>query len=130
MRPGPAACPSAALSAASSLEPNAPACAPLAAACRLFQADEVRLDHHALEVPTWNDVRDWGDHLAGLHIGIDWGPGRHGPGNNLFFMIRDPDDNWIEISQDLERMPLELAHRDWPHTEYTLNTWGRGVLRS
>ncbi|MBI3993655.1 MAG: VOC family protein [Candidatus Lambdaproteobacteria bacterium] len=96
----------------------------------VFQADEVRLDHHSVEVPTWNDVRDWGDYLASLRIGIDWGPGRHGPGNNLFFMLRDPDDNWIEISQDLERMPREMVARDWPHTEYTLNTWGRGVLRS
>ena len=45
-------------------------------------------------------------------------------------MLRDPDGNWIEISQDLEHMPLEMAHRSWPHTEYTLNKWGRGVLRS
>ena len=24
---------------------------------------------------------------------------RHGPGNNLFIMIRDPDDNLLEVSQ-------------------------------
>lgn len=96
----------------------------------VFEADEVRLDHHAVDVPQWNDLRDWGDYLASLDIGIDWGPGRHGPGNNLFMMICDPDGNWIEFSQDLEHMPLEMAHRDWPHTERTLNLWGRGVLRS
>jgi len=95
-----------------------------------FRAAEVRLDHHSLEVPDWNAVRDWADHCAKLDIPISWGPGRHGPGNNLFFMVYDPDRNWIELSAELERMPLGMPARDWPHTERTLNLWGRGVLRS
>jgi catechol 2,3-dioxygenase len=95
-----------------------------------FRAPEVRMDHHSLEVPDWNAIRDWADHMAKLEAPIAWGPGRHGPGNNLFIMVSDPDGNWVELSAELERMPLGMAGRDWPHTEHTLNLWGRGVLRS
>lgn len=96
----------------------------------VFQSDEVRLDHSSLEVPSWNDIRDWCDYLSEREVTMDWGPGRHGPGNNLFVMLRDPDGNWVEISTELERMPREMASRDWPHTERTLNLWGQGFLRS
>jgi catechol 2,3-dioxygenase len=95
-----------------------------------FRAPEVRLDHHSLEVPDWNAIRDWADHCAKLEVPLSWGPGRHGPGNNLFCMVSDPDGNWTELSAELERMPLGMAGRDWPHTEHTLNMWGRGILRS
>jgi catechol-2,3-dioxygenase len=95
-----------------------------------FRAPEVRLDHHSLEVPDWNAIRDWADHCAKLEIPLSWGPGRHGPGNNLFFMVYDPDGNWVELSAELEQMPLGMSGREWPHTERTLNLWGRGMLRS
>ncbi len=31
-----------------------------------------------------------------------FGPGRHGPGNNLFFMVVDADRNRLEFSAELE----------------------------
>jgi catechol 2,3-dioxygenase-like lactoylglutathione lyase family enzyme len=96
----------------------------------IFRADEIRLDHHSLEVPDWNAIRDWGDHFGRLEVPMAWGPGRHGPGNNLFFMIYDPDRNWVELSAELEHMPAEMPSREWPHTERTLNLWGKGFLRS
>ncbi|HUJ76557.1 MAG TPA: VOC family protein, partial [bacterium] len=96
----------------------------------VFRADVARLDHHSLEVPSWNTIRDWGDHFAALEHPIHWGPGRHGPGNNLFFMVKDPDQNWVEISAELQQMPVGATGRDWPHTERTLNLWGQGMLRS
>jgi catechol-2,3-dioxygenase len=95
-----------------------------------FRAEELRLDHHALEVPDWNAIRDWGDHFGALQETIAWGPGRHGPGNNLFFMLFDPDQNWVELSAELEHMPADMPAREWPHTEHTLNLWGKGYLRS
>jgi catechol 2,3-dioxygenase len=89
----------------------------------------VRSDHHAYEVDDWNAVRDWADHMSALHIKIWWGPGRHGPGNNLFFMIKDPHDNQVEISAELEHMPREMAARVWPLEERSLNLWGDGWIR-
>lgn len=96
----------------------------------VFRADQARFDHFSLEAECWNDLRDWADHFADLNVPIWWGPGRHGPGNNLFFMVRDPDGNRIEISAELELMPHAMAPRTWPHEERTLNLWGAGWLRS
>ena len=94
-----------------------------------FRAPRAGLDHHAYETTCWNDIRDWADHFSGLHVRLEWGPGRHGPGNNLFFMVHDPDGSWVEISAELEHMPAEAAAREWPHEERTLNYWGQGFLR-
>jgi catechol 2,3-dioxygenase len=94
-----------------------------------FRAPGFRFDHVALETTGWMDIRDWADHLAEREIQIWWGPGRHGPGNNLFFMIRDPDGNRIEISAECELMPREMAPRVWPHNERTLNLWGASWMR-
>ena len=95
-----------------------------------FQSDSARFDHMAFETTCWNDIRDWGDHFGSMRIPMWWGPGRHGPGNNLFFMVRDPDGNRVEISAELEHMPYEMAAREWPHEEHTLNLWGQAWMRS
>lgn len=95
-----------------------------------FRASRAAFDHFALEADGWNDLRDWGDHFAALRIPIWWGPGRHGPGNNLFLMIRDPDGNRIEISAEMERMAFDAGHRVWPLEERTLNLWGNAWMRN
>lgn len=95
-----------------------------------FRAPEPRADHHAYETRGWMDIRDWADRMASLRIPLWWGPGRHGPGNNLFFMIEDPDGYKVEFSAELERMPPEMPYRTWPHEERTLNLWGSAWMRS
>ena len=95
-----------------------------------FRASTPAFDHFALEADAWNDLRDWGDHFATLRVPIWWGPGRHGPGNNLFLMIRDPDGNRIEISAELEHMAHDAPHRTWPLEERTLNLWGNAWMRT
>jgi catechol 2,3-dioxygenase-like lactoylglutathione lyase family enzyme len=95
-----------------------------------FRAPESRPDHHCYETGSWNDIRDWGDRMASLRIPLWWGPGRHGPGNNLFFMIEDPDGHKVEFSAELEHVPKETAFRTWPHEQRTLNLWGSAWMRS
>jgi catechol 2,3-dioxygenase len=90
----------------------------------VFRAPQSASDHFALEVPSWDDVRDWADHFAARDVGIWWGPGRHGAGNNLFFMVKDPDGNNIEISADLERLPKGAPGKRWPAGGKALNLWG------
>ena len=96
----------------------------------VFRCPETRPDHHAYETTCWNDIRDWADHLSTLNIKLWWGPGRHGPGNNLFFMIEDPQGYLIELSAELEVMPDEVTKRLWKHEERTLNLWGSAFMRS
>jgi catechol 2,3-dioxygenase len=96
----------------------------------VFRSPQTRPDHHAYETTCWNDIRDWADHMATLRIKLWWGPGRHGPGNNLFFMIEDPQGYLIELSAELEIMPDEVTKRLWQHEERTLNLWGSAFMRS
>ena len=95
-----------------------------------FRAPESRPDHHCYETTGWLDIRDWADRMGRLRIPLWWGPGRHGPGNNLFFMIEDPDGHKVEFSAELELMPRDMAHRTWPHEQRTLNLWGSAWMRS
>ena len=95
----------------------------------MFLSDTARPDHHAYEVSCWNDIRDWADHMSDLYINLWWGPGRHGPGNNLFFMVEDPDGYKVEVSAELETMEDGDAVRYWPHNERSLNMWGPSWMR-
>ena len=94
-----------------------------------FYQDRVGIDHHSYEAGEWDTIRDWSDHFAAQNVQLFWGPGRHGPGNNLFIFIEDPDGNWIEVSAELE-VVYDRPVKTWPHEERTLNLWGRGVLRA
>ncbi|MCC6210754.1 MAG: VOC family protein [Burkholderiales bacterium] len=95
-----------------------------------FRAPESRADHHSYETGGWMDIRDWGDRMGALRIPLWWGPGRHGAGNNLFFMIEDPDGHKVEFSAEIERMAQDAAFRTWPHEQRTLNLWGSAWMRS
>ncbi|MDR3514179.1 MAG: VOC family protein [Azospirillaceae bacterium] len=94
-----------------------------------FKSDRVGVDHHSYEAGEWDKIRDWADRFAERHIPLVWGPGRHGPGNNLFIFIEDPDGNWIEVSAELEVIH-DRPVKDWPQAARTLNLWGRAILRS
>jgi catechol 2,3-dioxygenase len=96
----------------------------------IFAANENRLDHHCYEATRWDLIRDWSDHFARHRIPLKWGPGRHGPGDNLFVFVHDPDGNWVEVSAELEHVEHDRPVGDWPHEEHTLNSWGIGLLRS
>ena len=96
----------------------------------VFRAPQSGADHHAYEVPHWNAIRDWADQCGDLEIPLWWGPGRHGVGNNLFFMIEDPDGYKVEFSAELEHMTADQAFREWPHGPRALNLWGNAWMRS
>lgn len=95
----------------------------------IFQSDRVGLDHHAYEVGDWNGIRDWADFFSREGAPITWGPGRHGPGNNLFIFIEDADGNNIEVSAELE-VVRDRPVIDWPFRPSTLNIWGPARMRS
>jgi catechol 2,3-dioxygenase-like lactoylglutathione lyase family enzyme len=86
------------------------------------------LDHYCYEVACWNDLKTWCDELAAGGVLTSWGPGRHGPGNNLFIMFDDPDGVHIELSCEMERFwddRVEYAGpRVWAADARTVNLWG------
>ena len=94
-----------------------------------FFQDREGMDHHSYEAGEWDTIRDWCDHFAARDVQLMWGPGRHGPGNNLFVFITDPDGNWVEVSAELE-VVHDRPIVEWPHEERTLNLWGNAIMRS
>ena len=90
--------------------------------------DRTGVDHHSYEAGDWSVIKEWCDRMGDMRIPIMWGPGRHGPGNNIFIFVEDPDRNWIEISAELEVM-YDRPVKEWRHEERTLNSWGRAIMR-
>jgi catechol 2,3-dioxygenase-like lactoylglutathione lyase family enzyme len=96
----------------------------------IFRAAEPRFDHFSCETQDWHSLRDWADLMARRSVHLAWGIGRHGPGNDTFFMVLDPDGNLAEISSDLEQCAPERAVGSWDHRMETLNQWGVAIMRS
>jgi catechol 2,3-dioxygenase len=96
----------------------------------VVKADRGGLDHFAFEVTGWDELKAWCDRLTDEDVPITWGPGRHGPGNNLFLFFADPDGNRIELSAELERFHddrVAYAVRRWEPIPKSVNLWG-GLL--
>ena len=91
--------------------------------------DKIGIDHHSYEVGNWENIKILCDYFSKNNVKIIWGPGRHGPGNNLFIFIEDLDKNWLEFSAELEIIH-DRKFKEWPQSEKTLNLWGKGILRS
>jgi catechol 2,3-dioxygenase len=86
------------------------------------------IDHFSFDVAGWQDFREWGDRLAVTGVDVAWGPGRHGPGNNLFIMFDDPDSFHVELSAEMELFyddRVEYEPRVWETSARTVNLWGQ-----
>jgi len=99
-------------------------------ALALFGSAETRLDHISCETRDIGSLTRWADRVAAKRVPMHWGVGRHGPGNDVFFMVKDPDENLIEISAELERVDAARPTGVWPHEQRTLNLWGTAIMRS
>lgn len=99
-------------------------------ALAIFRAPEARFDHFSCETLDWHSLRDWADHMAARAVKLVWGIGRHGPGNDTFFMVHDPDSNLAEISSELEICAEDRPIGSWQHRMETLNQWGVAIMRS
>src|SRR3989442_4205164 len=83
------------------------------------------------------------NHIAYLVSGIDelmrgisnlrkygiepaWGPGRHGPGNNIFCYFKDPFGYVAEYTSDIDYIADESKHepRIWPRSPESMDRWG------
>ena len=57
-----------------------------------------------------------------------WGPGRHGPGGNVFCYFEDPTGFVAEFTCDVIQIHDDAAWvaREWPRVPDTANVWGTG----
>lgn len=92
-------------------------------------AERVNVHHVALEVPGWEYYRAFCDRLADLGHTVEYGPGRHGPGNNLFVYVLDPSSGLrIELFADMAHIDDDEAYEPprWESSARarTMNRWG------
>ena len=72
-------------------------------AINLMQSSKKRgLFHVAFEMRDFMHLKDQLDHLSSRGHALDWGPGRHGIGHNIFTYHRDPDGNYVELFCEID----------------------------
>ena len=106
-----------------------------------FMASSKRrgMHHVAYEMRDLNHLQTMLDHLAANDYHLEWGPGRHGAGHNIFTYHHDPDGNVVELFTQLEVVSDESKgyfeprpwHEDFPQYPKTwevdlvaVNKWG------
>jgi catechol 2,3-dioxygenase-like lactoylglutathione lyase family enzyme len=88
------------------------------------------LHHLGLELDGWHAYQPILDRLASMDLKIEYGPGRHGPGNNIFTYLCEPSSGLrVELFADMAHIPDETTHRPlrWEAGDRmtkTINRWG------
>lgn len=73
------------------------------------------LDHHAYEVPDWNEIKRICDWSFRQGLALEAGPMRHGPGNNVNVYLKDPDGLKIEFYCEMEQIEDDEDHEERMH---------------
>lgn len=87
----------------------------------------VGLHHHAWEVADLVALGLLGDHLNERGVRYVWGPGRHGPGDDVFAYFENPAAALVEVYCDMLQIEDESTYdatRDWGGVEASANLWG------
>lgn len=86
-----------------------------------------RLHHYAFEMNSIGEIAHYADHIARDGQKFLWGPGRHGPGFNIFTYLLDPEEAIVEVYTDLIRIENEASYRavDWVDQPHAMNLWGQ-----
>jgi catechol 2,3-dioxygenase-like lactoylglutathione lyase family enzyme len=93
----------------------------------LADADNDCLNHIAFLMPDLESVMRGGGRMKDAGYGIEWGPGRHGPGNNSFNYFVGPAGLVIEYTADVEQVDDEYPVRgpeDWKWPAGRVDHWG------
>jgi catechol 2,3-dioxygenase-like lactoylglutathione lyase family enzyme len=88
------------------------------------------LHHLGCEVPGWQSYQPILDRLAAQGWKVEYGPGRHVPGRNLFTYVVDPASGLrVELFADMAHIADEAGHvpirwQAGDRMTTTINTWG------
>lgn len=92
------------------------------------QGSNRHLNHLAFLVDDESAVLDAGSAAARRGALPVWGPGRHGPGGNVFSYFKDPAGFVVEYTAELIQIAPgeEWQAKPWPRTPANANVWGTG----
>jgi catechol 2,3-dioxygenase len=93
----------------------------------LGDTDNDALNHIAFVMPSVDAVMRGGGRMKDAGHGIEWGPGRHGPGDNAFNYFVDPFGIVIEYTAEVEQ--IDDSYRpggpgDWTWPPGRVDQWG------
>jgi catechol 2,3-dioxygenase-like lactoylglutathione lyase family enzyme len=89
--------------------------------------DNDALNHIAFVMPDVDAVMRGGGRMKDAGHAIEWGPGRHGPGNNTFNYFIDPFGVVIEYTADVEQVDDTYKvgmPTDWKWPVGRVDQWG------
>ena len=97
-------------------------CGPDHHTVNFVRGKRTQMHHIAFELKDWAQIQTACDFLGRKNIQLAWGPGRHGPGHNIYTYHRNPDDQIVELFTELDKMLDESLgyfdprpwHRDRP----------------
>jgi catechol 2,3-dioxygenase len=89
--------------------------------------DNDALNHVAFLMPSLDAVMRGGGRMQDAGHAIEWGPGRHGPGDNAFNYFIDPFGIVIEYTAEVEQVDASHVARgpsDWTWPPGRVDQWG------
>ena len=91
-------------------------------------AETAGLNHFALDCRDLDSVMRSVGRMQALGYTPIWGPGRHGPGGNIFCYYQDPDSFVPEFTCDVLQIadPDRWEPKEWPRIPINGNVWGTG----
>lgn len=89
--------------------------------------NDIMLNHIAFEMPDLDSVMRGIGRMRDHGHGVEWGPGRHGPGNNAFAYFCGPEELPLEYTTEMEQ--VDDSHRmrapeEWTWPAGRLDHWG------
>jgi catechol 2,3-dioxygenase len=90
-------------------------------------SDNDALNHIAVLMPDFESVMRGGGRMRDAGFPIQWGPGRHGPGNNLFNYFIDPFGIVIEYTAEVEQIDEHYESHGpdfWKWPAGRVDQWG------
>lgn len=90
-------------------------------------SDNDALNHIAFLMPDADSVMRGGGRMKDAGFPIQWGPGRHGPGDNLFNYFIDPFGLVIEYTAEVQQIDESYVTRgpdDWKWPPGRIDQWG------
>ncbi|MBD8737230.1 VOC family protein [Sphingomonas sp. CFBP 13706] len=85
------------------------------------------LNHVAFQMPSWEGVMRASGRMVDHRFAIGWGPGRHGPGNNVFAYFVDPFGFVVEYTADVLQVDEHYRvgrPQDWTWPPGRTDQWG------
>lgn len=82
------------------------------------------LNHVAFEVASADEVMKALGRMRQAGYDTIWGPGRHGPGGNVFCYFTDPVGNVIEYTAELIEVDDAWQPQSWARTQENADVWG------